>query len=169
MLTHETMGERLYNDWSAVLHLVDIISCCAILVPIVWQVNSLEQSIETAESGDDGAGKDDDNANADGGAGAGETGETFRLQSKLALFRSFYLIVVAYIYFTRIVVYLFASTLSYNHTWMKYFLTEVGTLLFYLVIGVKFMPTAESEYEQVNNEYEPKGSNEITIELGEMS
>ena len=45
VLTHETLGERLYSDWSAILHLVDIISCCAILIPIVWQVNSLEQSL----------------------------------------------------------------------------------------------------------------------------
>lgn len=135
VLNSETMGEKFYKDWSAVLHLVDIISCCAILVPIVWQVHNLEQSIE-------GHGSDE---------GAGES-ESPKLESKLELFRSFYLIVVGYIYFTRIVVYLFASTLSYDHTWLKYLVTELGTILFYLVVGIKFRPTVESGYGAVNNE-----------------
>jgi len=160
-LTHETMGERLYKDWSAVLHLVDIISCCALLVPIVWQVNSLEQSIENAENEEAEA----EHANLSEGSTA--TGKTLRLQTTLTLFRSFYLIVVAYIYFTRIVVYLFATSLSYNHTWMRYFLAEVGTLLFYLTIGIKFMPTVQSDYEQVD--IDPTNAEENTIELGEMS
>jgi NADH:ubiquinone oxidoreductase subunit 3 (subunit A) len=164
VLTHETMGERLYNDWSAVLHLVDIFSCCAILVPIVWQVNSLEESLESVQKEE--AESEDENENGIGGSTA--TGETLRLQSTLSLFRSFYLIVVAYIYFTRIVVYLFATSLSYNNTWMRYFVAEVGTLLFYLMIGIKFMPTVRSEYEQVVSN-EPNSSEENTIELGSMS
>lgn len=158
MLTHETMGERLYNDWSAILHLVDIISCCAILVPIVWQVNTLEQSIEGENENGNVTGED------------GEDSESSRLQAKLTLFRSFYLIVVAYIYFTRIVVYLFASTLSYNRTWLRYFVTELGTLLFYFAIGIKFMPRAENEYAEVQHEEDSEenhGENEI--ELGSVS
>lgn len=111
VLTHETMGERLYEDWSAVLHLVDIVSCCAILIPIVWQVNSLEQSLEQHEpSSDAGDGDGDGNANANHDKHVAQEGgieldsESTRLHEKLALFRFFYLTVVAFIYFTRIVV-----------------------------------------------------------------
>lgn len=161
-LTHETMGEKLYNDWSAILHLVDIISCCAILVPIVWQVNSIEQTIEGTENAEKEDGEiDQDSSDRD----------TKQLQSKLALFRSFYLIVVAYIYFTRIVVYLFASTLSYNSTWLRYFISELGTLCFYFMIGVKFLPTFDNEYERVSgNDIEGSMKNpEQTIELTSTS
>lgn len=169
VLTHETMGERYYNDWSAILHLVDIVSCCATLIPIVWQVNALERSIEEASG-------EHENVHVHGDSNEGIQGEseTKRLQSKLSLFRSFYIIVVAYIYFTRIVVYLFASTLSYNQTWIRYFITEVGTLLFYMIVGIKFKPTLEDEYVQVNNDDEQvelrvAKEKESVIELGGMS
>ena len=41
VLAQEAEGEKLYDDWSALLHLVDILCCCAILIPIVWQVSAL--------------------------------------------------------------------------------------------------------------------------------
>ncbi len=157
VLTHETLGERLYSDWSAVLHLVDIVSCCAILIPIVWQVNALEQSLDqqtpvgdvlyvdndnSNSNLDTSDGNDDQNPEMEGGVVL--DGESTRLKEKLDLFRSFYLTVVAYIYFTRIVVYLLASALSYNHTWWRYLIAELGTLLFYVTIGIKFRPRVES-------------------------
>jgi hypothetical protein len=102
-----------------------------------------------------------------------DDGETKRLQTKQSLFRSFYIAVVAYIYFTRVVVYLFASTLSYNQTWLRYFVNEVGTLLFYVIIGIKFKPTVESEYVQVGSdeghaENEAPNHKDNSIELGIM-
>ena len=75
-----------------------------------------------------------------------------RDREKLKLFRSFYLQVVAYVYFTRIIVYLFANMLDYQHTWMRYFVTEAGTLAFYLVVGMKFRPTADNPYLALRTE-----------------
>eukprot|EP00557_Chaetoceros_sp_GSL56_P006648 CAMPEP_0176488912 /NCGR_PEP_ID=MMETSP0200_2-20121128/6980_1 /TAXON_ID=947934 /ORGANISM="Chaetoceros sp., Strain GSL56" /LENGTH=479 /DNA_ID=CAMNT_0017885963 /DNA_START=230 /DNA_END=1669 /DNA_ORIENTATION=- len=172
VLSHETMGERYYNDWSAILHLVDIVSCCAILIPIVWQVNTLEQSVEAVENKNDNE-QQEQSSNQNEGVVNDNDGETKRLQSKLSLFRSFYIAVVAYIYFTRVVVYLFASTLSYDQTWLTYFVNEVGTLLFYVVIGIQFKPTVESEYFQVGSdegqvETEAANHEDNTIELGAM-
>lgn len=139
VLTHETEGERLYDDWSAILHLVDIVCCCAVLVPIVWSVNALEKNTEAE--------------------GAEETNhesvpsnESQKTLAKLKLFRSFYLLVVAYIYFTRIVVFLFATVLGYRHTWLRYFVTELGTLTFYAVVGIKFRPMVENPYFAVNKD-----------------
>lgn len=171
----------MYDDWSAVLHLVDIVSCCAILIPIVWQVNSLEQSLERqTDAGNDNNVDGDDAADgqlsAGGNAGASSSDkgptetdpESERLHEKLALFRFFYLAVVAYIYFTRIVVYLIASWLSYNHTWMRYLIAELGTLLFYVVIGVKFKPKAESEYTTLQ-QGDDGGIRQDNVELGALS
>ena len=128
VLSTETEGEQKYDDWSAVLHMVDIICCCAVLVPIVWQVNALEQSIEEG----------------------GENVDTTKALAKLQLFRSFYILVVGYIYFTRILVYLVASGLGYRHTWLRYCLTEIGTLAFYVGVGMKFKPMAENAYERIS-------------------
>lgn len=123
ILTHETMGEQWYNQWSNVLHIVDIISCGAILIPIVWQVHALEEQKENAN----------------------QNGEIHDIQSKLSIFRSFYILVVAYIYYTRIVVYIVSSTLTYKYTWIQDLMTELGTLLFYVSVGMKFAPNVLHE------------------------
>jgi hypothetical protein len=133
VLSQETEGSFLYDDWSAVLHLVDILCCCAVLVPIVWQVKALEESMNNAGEGvllEDDA----------------------RILSQLKLFRSFYLSVVAYIYFTRIVVYLFAAVLDYRHAWLRYFITELATLAFYSITGLTFRPKSENAYEPVQRD-----------------
>merc|ERR1711862_503430 len=78
-----------------------------------------------------------------------EESSNSRTLSKLKLFRSFYILVVSYIYFTRVVVYLFATVLSYRVTWLRHFITEIGTLSFYVVIGFKFRPEVENPYMQV--------------------
>lgn len=152
-LSHEAEGERAYDDWSAVLHLVDILCCCAVLVPLVWQVNSLEKSLE----------------GPDGGDAVPSTADEARTLSKLKLFRSFYLTVVAYIYFTRILIYVFATLLDYRHTWIRYFITELVTLLFYVVTGMRFRPMTENPYlslDDQNGSTAPMIEREHEIEFG---
>ena len=67
--------------WTQILHLVDIVCCCAVLFPIVWSIKHLREASQT-------------------------DGKAARSLHKLTLFRQFYVMVVSYIYFTRIVVYL---------------------------------------------------------------
>lgn len=153
VLSHETEGERLYDDWSAVLHLVDILCCCAVLVPIVWSVNALEKNTETENS---------EKTSGDGTDESVATDESQKTLTKLKLFRSFYLLVVAYIYFTRIVVFLFATVLGYRHTWLRYFVTELGTLAFYTVVGMKFRPMVENPYFAVKKDEYDEGSERLS-------
>lgn len=77
-----------------VLHLLDIICCCAILFPIVWSIKHLREA-------------------------AGSDGKAARMLQKLVLFRQFYLMVVAYVYFTRIIVYLVGATLPCHLEWVR--------------------------------------------------
>jgi hypothetical protein len=107
--------------WENILHLVDIICCCAILFPIVWQVRALEEAVAADEKAE-------------------------RTIKKLTLFRQFYVLVVSYIYFTRIIVYLIATMLSYNDTWLQAFFSEGATLVFYTTVGYKFRPQARNPY-----------------------
>jgi len=130
ILANETKGERLYADWSAVLHLVDILCCCAILIPIAGNITSLE-TFNNVDNLDE-----TDNCRD----------ESVRKASRLKLFRSFYLLVILYIYFTRIVVYLFASSLGYNYTWVRYLVSELATLTFYVTVGFKFQPMSKNPY-----------------------
>ena len=150
VLARETEGESTFQGWTAVLHLVDIFCCCAVLIPIVWQVNQLEKSC-SVEDGED--------ENGESGANRSEEGNTMedraekgRILEKLKLFRSFYMLVVAYIYSTRIVVYLFATMLSYKHLWFQHLLVEIVTLSFYVVTGYQFRPSPENAYLSVKRE-----------------
>lgn len=142
ILSQETEGEKLYEDWSAVLHLVDILCCCAVLVPIVWQVNSLEAVVESLRTSSEGDKGDVNRSNAitEVESEVPAASDAAHHLDKLKQFQRFYILVVVYIYFTRIVVYLFATMLGYRQTWLRYFVTELGTLVFYFVVGYLFRP-----------------------------
>ncbi len=184
ILAFETENERMYNDWSTILHLVDIVSCCALLLPIVWQVNTLEETVEVANVADDSnttSDVDEENTDISMSASKGtgvpveETpndATTSRLQSKLHLFRSFYLVVVAYIYFTRIIVYLFESSLQYDQTWIRTFVYELGTLAFYFVVGMKFKPVDESydmDYSKVETGGQDDNNDEVDEDIDDIT
>ena len=175
VLTQETEGEIAFDRWTAILHLVDIVCCCAVLLPIVWQVNQLEKNMEQNEH----KGKEDNDSEEDSFINAGESqfvdedshipeneldglsndGDESsvavipdaRMLAKLKLFRSFYMLVIGYIYMTRIVVYLFSATLDYKHTWIPVFVVELTTILFYTAVGYMFRPMNENPYLHIAN------------------
>jgi hypothetical protein len=89
IMEEESPSEKDWFTWRDVFHLVDIICCCAILFPIVWSIKHLREASQS-------------------------DGKAARNLEKLTLFRQFYVMVVVYIYFTRIVVYLLKSTLPYQ-------------------------------------------------------
>jgi len=64
---------RDWLTWKDIFHFVDIVCCCAILLPIVWSIKHLREAAET-----------------DGRR---------RMLEKLTLFRQFYVMVVVFIYF----------------------------------------------------------------------
>jgi hypothetical protein len=170
VLTQKTEGERSFERWTAILHMVDILCCCAVLIPVVWQVNALEKSLEQSGNHNDG-GVDDEiiDMQADDLRLPEDEFEEAppmygdsRLASKLKLFRSFYLLVVGYIYATRIVVYLFATMLDYRHTWLRHFVIEVVTLAFYVTVGMQFRPMSENPYLTVQ---QPEGAGNKEVEL----
>jgi hypothetical protein len=185
-LTQETEGEIAFDRWTAILHLVDILCCSAVLMPVVWQVNQLEKNMEQnqhkgkedtedigseEESFINGQFDDEDDhipeneiesrSNDDDDD---ENSVTIipdeRMASKLKLFRSFYILVIAYIYMTRIVVYLFAATLNYKHTWIPILVVELTTILFYMAVGYLFRPVSEKTYSHVGKR-KPKAQIEM--------
>jgi len=73
---------------------------------------------------------------------------------KLKLFREFYLLVVTYIYFTRIIVFLLDAVLPYTVVWLGEFFTEAANLLFWCITGYKFRPVADNPYLSLEEEEE---------------
>lgn len=109
----ESPAEKDWFTWRDVFHLVDIICCCAILFPIVWSIKHLREASQT-------------------------DGKAARNLEKLTLFRQFYVMVVVYIYFTRIVVYLLKSTMPYQYEWVSEAADQMATLAFYVWTAVSF-------------------------------
>jgi hypothetical protein len=72
--------------------------------------------------------------------------------NKLQMFRQFYLIVVSYIYFTRIIVYLVDATLPFRWVWLGDFFTELASLIFFGVTGYIFRPVPENPYFKMRDE-----------------
>jgi G protein-coupled receptor 107 len=154
VLSQETDGESSYQTWTGILHIVDILCCCAVLVPIVWQVNDSEKDAQVNfEEEENGAEREHLTSSE---TATDDEQETDPALSKLKLFRSFYLLVVSYIYSTRILVYLFSSVLSYKYLWVQNFMMEVITLTFYVMVGFLFRPKSESsQYQTLSQQQQP--------------
>jgi len=127
VLEESAPGSQDWLTWRDILHLVDILCCCAILFPIVWSIRHLQQAAEV-------------------------DGKAQHSLVKLQLFRTFYIIVVAYIYFTRIIVFLIASTIPFYLLWLGAFFTELATLIFYVVTGYQFRPSLDNPYLAVKTD-----------------
>jgi hypothetical protein len=124
-----TPAAESWFTWYDILHLVDIVCCCLVLFPIVWSIKQLRDAAET-------------------------DGKVVRTLVKLTLFRQFYIMVVCYIYFTRIIVYLLESTLPFQYIWMANAASELATLAFYVASGISFrpMPAGHNPYFQLTEE-----------------
>lgn len=171
VLTQRTEGEQSFDRWTAILHMVDILCCCAVLIPIVWHINTLEKNIELSANHDEPDEiidfQEDLRIPEDEFEEAVPANVDARLASKLKLFRSFYILVVSYIYATRIVVYLFATMLDYRHTWIRHFVIEAFTLAFYVSVGMKFRPMPENPYLTIksNDRHATGGKKEVELRV----
>ncbi|WOG96542.1 hypothetical protein DCAR_0415878 [Daucus carota subsp. sativus] len=115
--------------WNQVFLLVDIVCCCAIIFPIVWSIRSLRETSKT-------------------------DGKAARNLAKLTLFRQFYIVVIGYLYFTRIVVFALRTIAAYKYQWVSNAAEELASLAFYLVMFYMFRPVEKNEYFVLDNEEE---------------
>ena len=78
-----------HQFWKQVFVMIDLICCGAILLPVVWSIRHLQDASRT-------------------------DGKAAISLEKLKLFRHFYIMVVCYVYFTRIIVYLLRITVPFQ-------------------------------------------------------
>jgi len=125
IITEESeAGQVAYMTWSEIFILVDLLCCGAILFPVVWSIRHLQEASQTD----------------------GKAATNLR---KLKLFRHFYILVVCYIYFTRIVVYLLRITVPFKYEWLDEFFFELATYIFYVLTASKFRPAMNNPYLQL--------------------
>ncbi|XP_071446608.1 protein GPR107 isoform X2 [Hetaerina americana] len=131
-------GDLEYRRWRDIFILVDLICCGAILFPVVWSIRHLQEASQT-----------------DGKA-------AINLR-KLKLFRHFYIMIVCYIYFTRIIVYLLRITVPFQYEWLDAMFREMATYVFFVLTGYKFRPASANPYFQLSQDDEEEEEEEMDI------
>ncbi|KAK8934857.1 hypothetical protein KSP39_PZI014953 [Platanthera zijinensis] len=115
--------------WNQVFLLIDLICCCAIMFPIVWSIRTLRETSKT-------------------------DGKAARNLAKLTLFRQFYIVLVGYLYFTRIVVYALKTIAAYKFQWVSVAAEETVSLAFYIFMFYMFRPVERNQYFVLDDEEE---------------
>ncbi|XP_072488810.1 protein GPR107 isoform X2 [Notamacropus eugenii] len=72
--------------------------------------------------------------------------------AKLKLFRHYYVLIVCYIYFTRIIAILLKLAVPFQWKWLYQLLDEMATLVFFVLTGYKFRPASDNPYLQLSQE-----------------
>ncbi|CAD5191144.1 unnamed protein product [Musa acuminata subsp. malaccensis] len=103
--------------------LVDVVCCCTVLFPIFWSIKNLQEAARTAVN-----------------------------RLKLTFFRQYCIVVICYIYITRVVVYALLAITSYRYMWNSVLTGELATLTFYIFIGYEFRPEKYNPYFAINEE-----------------
>ncbi|KAG8014599.1 hypothetical protein GBF38_003147 [Nibea albiflora] len=138
-------GSSEYYLWKEILFLVDLICCGAILFPVVWSASI--RHLQEASSTD---------------------GKAAMNLEKLKLFRHYYVMIVCYIYFTRIIAILLKVTMPFQWQWCYEFLVEVSTLIFFVLTGYKFRPASNNPYLQLPQDEEDVEMDEVVTESGAL-
>lgn len=108
-------GSRLALEWRTALRVLEILGCIAVVLPMFWAARALT----TAASAD------------------GKAAQTVR---HLYLFRFFYVVLLVWLYVTRVLVPLIRPQLGYTTVWVAGFMYEVATLFFFGAVGFAFRP-----------------------------
>lgn len=64
----------------------------------------------------------------------------------MKLFRHYYVMIVCYIYFTRIIAILIKFIVPFQWKWLYQLLDELATLAFFFLTGHKFRPASYNPY-----------------------
>ncbi|XP_047543710.1 protein GPR107 [Vanessa atalanta] len=133
-------GAAEHNAWRILFIFVDMLCCGAIMFPVVWSIHHLEDSSTTD----------------------GKAAVNLR---KLKLFRHFYVMILCYIYFTRIIVTILENTVPFQYSWIDEMFREMATFVFFVMTGYKFRPAAANPYFTPTHldDVEPKVLSDIGV------
>ncbi|XP_004677941.1 PREDICTED: protein GPR107 [Condylura cristata] len=136
-------GTTEYSLWKDSLFLVDLLCCGAILFPVVWSIRHLQEASAT-----------------DGKAAIN--------LAKLKLFRHYYVLIVCYIYCTRIIAFLLKLAVPFQWKWLCQLLDEMATLVFFVLTGYTFRPASDNPYLQLSQEEDDLEMESVVTTSGVM-
>ncbi|KAG5862474.1 hypothetical protein JTB14_002353 [Gonioctena quinquepunctata] len=139
ILEESEEGAREYLAWKNFVTLVDLLCCGCILFPVVWSIRHLQEASQT-------------------------DGKAAMNLRKLKLFRHFYVMIVCYIYSTRIIVYLLKITVPFQFGWLHEMFREMATYVFFVLTAYKFRPASQNPYFALSDEEDD--FNEVLTESG---
>uniref|UniRef100_A0A2K6SAR9 G protein-coupled receptor 107 n=1 Tax=Saimiri boliviensis boliviensis TaxID=39432 RepID=A0A2K6SAR9_SAIBB len=155
-------GTTEYGLWKDSLFLVDLLCCGAILFPVVWSIRHLQEASAT-----DGKGGSMGPLQQRANLRAGSHIAAINL-AKLKLFRHYYVLIVCYIYFTRIIAFLLKLAVPFQWKWLYQLLDETATLVFFVLTGYKFRPASDNPYLQLSQEEDDLEMESVVTTSGVM-
>ncbi|OAY64256.1 Protein GPR108 [Ananas comosus] len=132
-------AERDWLAWNQIFLLVGIVCCAAVFFPIIWSIRNLREASKT-------------------------DGKAARNLEKLTLFKQFYVVVVGYLYFTRIVAAALSAVLSYRCQWVVAAAVEGVSLAFYVFTFYNFQPVEKNPYLYIGDEEEAAAAGMLEME-----
>ncbi|CAG9856922.1 unnamed protein product [Phyllotreta striolata] len=127
ILEESEESSREYTTWKNLATLIDLVCLGCILFPVVWSIRHLQEASQT-------------------------DGKAALNLRKLKLFRHFYVMVVCYIYSTRIIVYLLKITVPFQYGWLHEMFKEMATYVFFVLTAYKFRPASQNPYFAFDDE-----------------
>ncbi|VDO01003.1 unnamed protein product [Rodentolepis nana] len=124
VINETEQGATRFTLWNEIFTVVDLLCCAGVLFPVIWSIRHLRQAAQSD----------------------GKVAQNLR---KLRLFRHFYILVICYIYFTRIIIYLLRMTTPFAWSWLVELFEQSVTLVFFVSVGCKFRPFNDNPYLQL--------------------
>ncbi|KAE8727011.1 bis(5'-adenosyl)-triphosphatase-like [Hibiscus syriacus] len=128
--------------WNTTIMLVDVVCYCTVFLPIVWWIKNLREAAQT-----------DNKAAA--------------YLMKLTQLRQYYIVVICYVYLTRVAVIAMSTFTSFEYLWTGAVVRELATVAFYVFTAYKFMPESQNPYYVIDDEEKDVGAEQLEVEDGE--
>jgi hypothetical protein len=121
-------------QWHDTLLVIDIMCCGAVFFPIYWSITGLKEASKT-------------------------DGKAARTLEKLTLFKKVYIVIVVYMYFTRVGVLEIGGLVDYRYSWVLNALEEGASFAFFVFLFYNFKPIERNPYLVIDEEEENDARN----------
>jgi len=138
VIEEESEGAESWFNLRMSLRILDIVCCCIVLLPLVMWTPT-----------------------------GSATDDSQRQITRLQRFRLYYVVVVVYLYATRVLSPLLESQLSYLWLWLAHVAYESSALAFYLFSGSMFQPTGRG-VKVIGDDVDPDVAAMVAPDVGEI-
>lgn len=117
IMEENQIGSRIYDSWETVYIIGDLLCCVLLIVIVILTIRKLKKTSSM------------------------DTTISLKIKKLTKLLKYFYIVVVIYIYCTRIIVSILKCTLNFQYEWFVVMFKEMLSLIFFMIITYMFKPT----------------------------